>query len=70
MKKAYKPVDIADLFVEYINSGNINGLVSLYEDNDTENDDGIPAITQVKGKDIGPWEQCHKRTFKLMEQQA
>ena len=33
MKKAYKPEDIANLFLEYINSGNIDGLVSLYENN-------------------------------------
>lgn len=33
MKKAYKPEDIADLFLEFLNSGNIDGLTSLYEDN-------------------------------------
>lgn len=31
MKKAYKPEEIADLFLEFINSGNLEGLVSLYE---------------------------------------
>jgi ketosteroid isomerase-like protein len=33
IKKAYRPEDITDLFLEYSNSGNIDGLVSLYEEN-------------------------------------
>ncbi len=33
IKVAYKPEDITDLFLEYINSGNIEGLISIYEDN-------------------------------------
>ncbi|TDS66133.1 YybH family protein [Myroides indicus] len=32
MKKALHPQDITELFLEYINSGNIDNLVSLYED--------------------------------------
>jgi ketosteroid isomerase-like protein len=32
IKAAKRPEEIADFFVEYINSGNIDGLVSLYED--------------------------------------
>ena len=32
MSKAHQPEDIADLFLEFINSGNLEGLVSLYED--------------------------------------
>lgn len=31
MKKALKPEDIANLFIEYINSGKIDEIVSLYE---------------------------------------
>src|SRR5690606_34879409 len=46
MKKAYKPEDIADLFVEFIHSGNINGLVSLYEDNAILVTDSEYAIAQ------------------------
>src|SRR5690606_4947017 len=46
MKKACKPEDIADLFVEFINSGNINGLVSLYEDNAILVTDSEYAIAQ------------------------
>jgi len=31
MKKPYKPEEIADLFIEYINSGTINGTtISRY----------------------------------------
>ncbi|MNJ86470.1 SnoaL-like domain protein [compost metagenome] len=33
MKKAFKPAEISELFVEYINSGNLEGVVSLFEDN-------------------------------------
>ena len=32
MKKAYKPSEISTLFVEYINAGNLEGVVSLFED--------------------------------------
>ena len=32
MEKALKPEDITDLFLEYINTGNIDGLISIYED--------------------------------------
>jgi len=32
MKLANKPEEIADFFVDYINSGNIDGIVSLYEE--------------------------------------
>ena len=46
MKKAYKPEDIADLLVEFINSGNINVLVSLYEDNAILVTDSEYAIAQ------------------------
>ena len=33
MTKAYKPEEITDLFLAFINSGNLEELVSLYEDN-------------------------------------
>lgn len=33
MKRALKPEDITDLFLEYINAGNIDGILSIYEDN-------------------------------------
>ena len=32
MKKAFKPEELADLFLEYANTANLEGLVSLYED--------------------------------------
>jgi hypothetical protein len=32
MKKAFKPEELADLFLEYVNSANLKGLVSLYGD--------------------------------------
>jgi ketosteroid isomerase-like protein len=33
MKKAFSPSEISELFVEFINSGNLEGVVSLFEDN-------------------------------------
>lgn len=33
MKKAFNPSEIAALFVEFINSGNLEGIASLFEDN-------------------------------------
>jgi len=33
MKKALNPSEISPLFVEYINSGNLEGIVSLFEEN-------------------------------------
>lgn len=33
MKKALNPSEISELFVEFINSGNLEGVVSLFEDN-------------------------------------
>ncbi|GAE84941.1 YybH family protein [Bacteroides reticulotermitis] len=32
MKKAYKPDEVADLFLEYFNSKDIEGLASIYEE--------------------------------------
>ena len=33
MKKAYKPEEIEKLFLGYVNSGDLDGIVSLFEDN-------------------------------------
>ena len=33
MKKAFKPEDIAALFLEYVNAADLEGIVSLFEEN-------------------------------------
>lgn len=49
MAKAYKPEEIADLFLVFINSGNLDELVSLYEDNAVLITSGENTI--ARGKD-------------------
>lgn len=48
MKKAFSPAEIATLFVEYVNEGNLEGMVSLFEDNAVI---AVSSNTFAKGKD-------------------
>ena len=48
MKKAFSPAEISTLFVDYVNTGNLEGMVSLFEENATV---AVSSNTFARGKD-------------------